>query len=221
MKEKVPKMPSMKHLPWSEEDARQQKWLNESETEEMFEGNEVVMLEKLDGANACLTKDKVYARSHSGEATGEQWDMLKKMHAEELSGKIPRETAVFGEWLYAKHSIKYDSLENYFVVFGIYSKHDQNWYSWDLVEWVTENHLPLPSAPVMKRGKWSEDEFKKSPEGTSEYGDTREGYVIRNAERFPFDKLDENMAKCVRENHIQTEELHWRKGGSIETNDLE
>lgn len=216
----VPKMPSMKHLPWSEEEARQQKWLNESETEEIFEGEEVVMLEKLDGANACITNDKVYARSHSGEPHREEWDYLKKKHREELMHKIPENIAIFGEYLYARHSIKYESLPSYFIAFGAYKLDENKWLSWDeTVELADE--IGLPTAPVIKRGWWHPRSFKDDPEGTSKHGITREGYVIRTTDSFKLDNLKQNMAKCVREDHVQTEELHWRKGGEIETNDLQ
>lgn len=234
MTDDVPKMPSMKHLPWSQEHARQQKWLNESEAEEMFTGEEVMITEKMDGANACITNEKVYARSHSGEPHREEWDYLKKKHREELMHKIPDEYAIFGEYLYAKHSIKYEELPNYFLVFGVYHKTSQEWLAWYDVEAIAEE-IGLQTVPVIARFHVTdEEELKKNtelfkgvdslerdPEGESEYGDTREGYVIRNRGSFHIDELTENMAKCVRENHVQTEELHWRKGGTTETNDLQ
>lgn len=233
-KNNVPKMPSMKHLPWSREDARQQKWLNESQTQEMFENNQVVITEKMDGANACLTSDKVYARSHSGEPHREEWDFLKKQHREKLMHKIPDRMAIFGEYLYAKHSIMYEDLPSYFLVFGIYYKPEREWMSWTDVR-ALSNELGLETVPVIDNLYIEEDEnrlvekldefalsgaLKREPEGSSRYGDTREGYVVRNYRSFSLDELTENMAKCVREDHVQTEELHWRKGGETETNDL-
>lgn len=224
----------MKHLPWSEEDARRQKWLKEQQTREMFEGKQVIITEKMDGANACLTSEKVYARSHSAEATGEQWDFLKKQHREELMHKIPDNLAIFGEYLYARHSIKYDSLPSYFIVFGIYDDSEDEWLSWVDTE-VVADKLSLETAPVIDNVYIAEDrsevvderdeiivfdDLRRDPEGVSRYGDTREGYVVRTVDSFSLDDLTENMAKCVRENHVQTEELHWRKGGSIETNEL-
>ena len=226
-------MPSMKHLPWSQENARQQKWLDESDAREMFEGREIVIMEKMDGANACMTKENVYARSHSGEPHREEWDYLKKFHSEKYMHKIPENMAIFGEYLYARHSIKYEELPNYFLAFGVYHEPSGRWLSWQKTKKVA-NLVGVPTAPVIEKTIIGEkDEWPKhsivneyphiegrKPEGTSEFGDTREGYVIRNADSFKLDKLTENMAKCVREDHVQTEELHWRKGNSIETNDL-
>lgn len=217
----VPKMPSMKHLPWSQEEARQQKWLEESDVKYMFEDEDVVILEKMDGANACMTSDKVYARSHSGEPHREEWDYLKKQHREELMHLIPEDLAIFGEYLYARHSIKYEDLPSYFLVFGVYSKSTMTWYDWDTTKAVAEK-LGLQTVPELWRGKFIHGSkyWKLMPEGKSKYGDTREGYVLRKRKAFEQRHLDRSMAKCVRENHVQTEELHWRKGGETETNNL-
>jgi len=233
MTNEIPKMPSMKHLPWSQEEARQQKWLSKKEAREMFEGREIVIMEKMDGANACMTSDKIYARSHSGEPHREEWDYLKKRHREKYMHNIHEEMAIFGEYLYARHSIKYEELPRYFLAFGVYHKPSGRWLSWDSTKKVARA-AGVPTAPVIEKtiigekDEWPKNELvneyahieDRMPKGTSEFGDTREGYVIRNRDSFKLEDLTENMAKCVRENHVQTEELHWRKGGETETNNL-
>lgn len=213
-----PKFPDMKHVPWSEEDARRNKYLDT--VEGIFTADEeVVMTEKLDGSNSCLTKDKVFARTHSAEPRHESFDYLKKKHREELSQKIPENIAIYGEYLYAKHSIKYTELPGYFVVFAVLNMEEEVWYSWEKTKEIANLH-GLPHAPEIKKGHFHKRTFKDEPEGKSEYGDTREGYVLRNTKEIPVGEYVQNAAKCVRHNHVQTEERHWRKGGSIETNDL-
>lgn len=215
-------MPSMKHLPWSEEDARQQKWMTEQDTKVAFDQKTMVALEKLDGANACLTSDKVYARSHSGEPHRDEWDYLKKKHREEYMHKIPEKFAYFGEYLYARHSIKYTDLPAYFVVYGVYNKKTDWWHSWDTTKRLA-HAKGFKTAPEIRRPsifRGGSDYFRMEPEGKSAYGETREGYVLRNVDGFSIKNLKQNMAKCVRNNHVQTDELHWRKGGETETNDL-
>lgn len=49
-----PKYPSMRHLPWSREDARPNKYLD-SVDGCLFTRGEAVMTEKVDGSNVCLT----------------------------------------------------------------------------------------------------------------------------------------------------------------------
>lgn len=220
-------MPSMKHLPWSQEEARQQKWLTTKEAEEMLDGErgKLVITEKMDGANACITSDKVYARSHSGEPHRDEWDYLKKRHREELMHQIGDNVAVFGEYLYARHSIKYEDLPSYFLVFGVY--YNGVWCDWSTVKTVADK-LGLETVPVIdtvvrddKNTQEIIESVAREPEGESHYGRVREGYTVRDQEGFHIDKLTDNMAKCVRENHVQTDELHWRKGNEVETNDLE
>ena len=42
------------------------------------------------------------------------------------------------------------------------------------------------------------------------FGNICEGYVVRNIEAFHISDFARNVAKCVRENHVQTDE-HWTK----------
>ena len=51
------------------------------------------------------------------------------------------------------------------------------------------------------------DELVKKP---SEYGDTREGVVIRIADEFSIDDFSKCVCKWVRPNHVTTDE-HWTK----------
>jgi len=45
---------------------------------------------------------------------------------------------------------------------------------------------------------------------TSAFGSICEGYVVRNKESFPENEFNQNVAKCVRLGHVQTDE-HWTK----------
>ncbi len=62
--EKYPRMP---HLPWSPGATRDDQRL---EDVEHFLGREIVVTEKIDGANLCLTRGDVFARTHSGRRGG-------------------------------------------------------------------------------------------------------------------------------------------------------
>lgn len=54
--------------------------------------------------------------------------------------------------------------------------------------------------------KWMEREIRVP----SAYGERREGFVLRVADEFPISEFDQNVAKFVRANHVQTDE-HWTK----------
>jgi len=214
-----PKFPSMKHVPWSQEESRRNKWMNNL-NKVKFTDKEAVMTEKMDGGNACLTYDKVYARSHGHETSHVTFDLLKKRHREELMHKIPNNLAIYGEWLYAKHSIKYTDLPDYFLVFGVFNMEEDDWFGWEGVKEVADQ-LGLNTVPVIKRGQF-DDSWKMEPSGESRYGDTREGFVYRTVRGFKHENFENHVAKCVRNNHVQTDE-HWRKKwrrGEGETNNL-
>ncbi len=184
----------------------------------------VVMTEKMDGSNACLTRDTVYARSHGHEATGKQWDLLKKVHSD-IQHLIPPRLAVYGEWLYAKHSVKYYELPSPFLVFAALDMETDTWLSWSDVYRVAEA-LGLNLVPEIKTSPLPhiEDTGKgydswPDAEGIGNYGPKREGYVIRVRDSFPSNEFQRAVGKVVRNNHVQTEDHHW-KTGDIETNDF-
>ena len=74
-------------------------------------------------------------------------------------------------------------------------------------------HLPCRhrACPVLHRGELTKEELEREPAGESVFGVTREGYVVRTAAAFPHEEFERAMAKCVRENHVQTNE-HWKRG---------
>ena len=78
---------------------------------------EVVITEKLDGANICFEADGVFARSHSGPPTHASFDLLKAKHAQ-IKHLLAPDYQVFGEWVFAVHSLAYDKLPGYLFLFG-------------------------------------------------------------------------------------------------------
>jgi hypothetical protein len=90
-------------------------------------GAYVVVEEKLDGANAGISiaddKPRLQSRGHVlvGGPREKQWDLFKRWanaHAAMLADKLPGRV-LYGEWLYAKHTIFYDQLPHYFLEFDI------------------------------------------------------------------------------------------------------
>jgi hypothetical protein len=108
--------------------------------------NTIVVTEKLDGSNLCLTRDEIFARSHSGPPTHSSFDLAKSMHAQ-IKGDIPDGVDVFGEWCYAVHSIEYDSLPGPFPFF-VFGVREGEWWTWHDVEDLAAN-LGVNTAPVL------------------------------------------------------------------------
>ena len=83
-----------------------------------FEGQEVVITEKMDGENSTLYRDYCHARSlDSRNHVSRDW--LKRFHRE-FAYRIHPEVRICGENLYASHSLFYDDLESYFYGFSIW-----------------------------------------------------------------------------------------------------
>jgi hypothetical protein len=205
-----PKYPRTPHFPWSPGGTSDDRRLLDVSG---LLNVPVVITEKLDGSNVCLESEAVYARSHGNVPSHPSFDLLKAFHAQ-VKGKIPSDTQVFGEWLYARHSIAYDSLPHYLAIFGVrFIKDTPMWASWEEVElWAEE--LGCPTAPVLARTTSfsSKSSLEESTvllsSRPSSYGPTREGCVVRVASEFSDDHFGLSVAKWVRAGHVQTDE-HW------------
>jgi len=94
-----------------------------------LEGKTVVIEEKMDGANCGVSFDAVLSlrlqsRGHflTGVPRERQFDLLKQW-AGAMSGPLLESLedryVMYGEWLYAKHTVYYDALPHYFMEFDI------------------------------------------------------------------------------------------------------
>jgi len=150
-------------------------------------GVPVVITEKLDGSNLALTRNAVYARSHSGPPSHPSFAWAKALQARVGAG-IDEGVTLFGEYCYAVHSIVYESLPGYFFLFGVRDDASGEWWEWDMVAAQAEA-LELPSVPVLFRGTvQSEAELerlvRRLAAEPSVYGGEREGMVVRVARGF-------------------------------------
>jgi len=105
----------------------------------------LVVTEKLDGQNNCLSKKGVFARSHASTSALpwdkpliQRWNLIKN----DLN-----DLEVFGENMYGIHSIGYKKLESYFYVFAI--RENDRWLSWEEVKFYA-SLLDFPTVPQIK-----------------------------------------------------------------------
>jgi ATP-dependent RNA circularization protein (DNA/RNA ligase family) len=175
----------------------------------------IVITEKMDGSNTSLEHDGCFARTHAGPPTHKSFDGLKALHSQ-LVHDIPVNFQLFGEWCYAQHSIAYDKLPGYFLLFGIReieAPGGNYWYSWEDVEMFAD-YFGVPTVPVLFKGEVSsEKELKELVESLmkqpSVCGGIREGVVVRVQDSFTDESFPNCVMKCVRANHVQTSE-HWK-----------
>jgi hypothetical protein len=161
----------------------------------------------MDGSNVCMESTACYARSHADTPRHPSFDMFKAYHAT-VKHLIPEGMQVFGEWLYAKHSIHYTALPHYFMVFGV--REGSLWASWEEVEmWAKE--LGVPTVPVLNQLICVSDReiLKLDTPKESTCGSTCEGFVVRWASDYRADRFNQALAKFVRSNHVQTLD-HWK-----------
>lgn len=191
------KYPRTRHLPWSPGATKDDL---KSEGINAFVGRRVVVTEKMDGENTSLYRDRTHARSiDSRHHPSRNW--VKAMHGR-VAPEIPEGWRLCGENLYARHSIAYDSLPSYFMLFSVWNA-ENRCLGWDAtVEWA--DLLGLQTVPVLYDGMFDADWLRDLDLDLSR----SEGYVVRLADGFHYDAFGTSVAKWVRENHVQTDQ-HW------------
>lgn len=180
----------------------------------------VIHTEKLDGENNCINKYGVFARSHAAPSTSpwtshlrQRWTLMK----DDLG-----DLEIFGENIYAVHSVAYEKIEHYFYVFAI--RYRDEWLSWEEVCFYAAA-FDMPVVPVLGVTKLfgQESVFRDEVLGyircASVFGSidnltqnpcTMEGVVSRNTDSFPVAALGTNVFKYVRKGHVKTDE-HWTR----------
>jgi RNA ligase len=179
-------------------------------------GKPIVITEKLDGENTCLNHKGVFARSHSAPTRNpwagylwQHWDMLNQSLGE---------IEIFGESLFAIHSLTYTGLDSHFYVFAI--RQGELWLDWEEVK-MYAGLVDFPTVPVLFEGILPTaqalqkliDELVQMPSSLSDENiglTPREGIVARVQASFSNDAFPASVLKWVRENHVQTDE-HWTR----------
>lgn len=194
--------------------------INKAYWDDIRQLSAVIHTEKLDGENNCLSKYGVFARSHATPTVSpwtaflrERWSLIKR----DLGNY-----EIFGENLYAIHSIEYLRLESHYFVFGV--REEDRWLSWEETEFIAAA-FDLPVVPVLQECTVFADkpafesnvlELVKGP-GTfgtvnPQNGEpcTMEGVVTRNKYEYGVDAFQQNVFKYVRKGHVKTDE-HWTR----------
>lgn len=193
------KYPKTMHLPWSPGLQNDDRVVTSLKG---FEGEEIVVTEKMDGENTTLYTEGLHARSIDGRHHPSR-DWVKGFHGS-IRYLIPEGIRVCGENLYAEHSIRYESLTSYFLGFNIWEG-DLCW-DWDRTVEMFEE-LDIEPVPVLWRGMWEEAPLEFINQMCTKC-DEVEGYVVRVVREFQRDEFQSVVAKYVRKNHIQTDQ-HW------------
>lgn len=146
------------------------------------------VFEKLDGANVgiSMTESGLKLQNRGGYLENKrphpQWDAFKNWvfsHYQEFDEMLSVGDIIFGEWLYAEHSVSYTKLPSHFVAFDYWSNGWCKSYA-DLLRKVspvfavTAAHCATNNIGDLLR--------KHVPE--SDYTSTPEGYIFRDIEDY-------------------------------------
>ena len=126
-------------------------------------GRFLVVEEKLDGANAAISFRSdgellLQSRGHylTGGPREKQFAPLKAWAAtvrDELWTRLRDRYVMYGEWLYAKHTIFYDALPHYFLEFDIFDRETGMWLSTARRRELLAGS-PVRSVPVLAEGRF-------------------------------------------------------------------
>jgi hypothetical protein len=166
----------------------------------------------MDGSNLCLTHEALFARTHSRPPRHPSFDMAKAWWAG-VSSRLEPGVSLFGEWLYAAHSIRYTALPGFFLAFTVRDDPTGRWWSWDETGSLAAR-VGAPTVPELWRGSVPnenalDDLIARLASKPSACGGAREGVVVRHLGAF--DHLEKSMAKWVRKDHLQTDD-DWPSG---------
>jgi hypothetical protein len=209
--------PRTPHLAWLGSEApRDDKVLSRAEAEELLRG-EVVVEEKVDGANLGLSLDDNHALRaqnrgrYLAKPYGGQFTRLAgwlTMHDSQLSAALGPKLIAFGEWCAARHSLEYDRLPDWWLAFDVYDRSTKAFLP------AAERDSWLSAAGVvgvarLYRGRVSLDRLQRllTDEPSQYRAGPMEGLVIRREQA----EVTWSRAKLVRPEFVQAIDDHWSR----------
>ena len=210
------RFPHTPHLAWLGEGVpRDDKVLSRLEAEK-FLSYTVTVEEKLDGANLGIAVDAAgdfrlqnrgqYLLSpFHGQFT--RLDMWLRDKADMLFDALNPDLIVFGEWCAARHSLDYDLLPDWWMVFDVYDRSAGRFWSADRRNaWAAEHGLV--TVPTLAAGRFQLQELVRLVEERS--SNFRQGPLEGIVVRSNGTEWTDSRAKLVRADFVQSMSEHWR-----------
>jgi ATP-dependent RNA circularization protein (DNA/RNA ligase family) len=209
--------PHTPHIAWlAEGHPRDDKVLSPTEAT-LFLAGEVVVEEKLDGANLGFSigpggglraqnRGQYLLAPFTGQFA--RLDAWLTVHQDRLFDMLTESLIVFGEWCAARHSLDYDRLPDWWLMFDVYDREAKQF-------WSTQRRDQLASAmlvaevPCLHQGRiglaqlqgWVTGQASSFREGPVE------GLVVRREDSLWL----QQRAKLVRPGFTQGIDQHWRE----------
>jgi hypothetical protein len=165
------------------------KHLGREESEAFIADPALIVEEKLDGTNVGIHFTSVgrmvlQCRGHEiTEGMHPQYDLFKQWTSVKrptLEAMLGSQFILYGEWLYAKHSVHYRKLPHYFFEFDIYDKDAEQFLSLETRQQMLDG-TGLQTVPVLHRGRATAEEFQALI-GPSVFGSAFENPTTRQTD---------------------------------------
>lgn len=145
------------------------KYMNEADSRRFISNESLIVEEKIDGTNVGIhfTSGGQMVLQCRGHLITEgmhpqydlfkQWTMVKRSALEECLGS---RFILFGEWMYARHSLHYRQLPHYFFEFDVYDKEDEAFLSLERRLALLDG-TGIQTVPVIHTGAVTQDQLAK------------------------------------------------------------
>lgn len=142
-------------------------------------GKNIVIEEKIDGANSAVSFDGegnllLQSRGHylDGGFRERHYNLMKQwanFNRDLFYNALGSRYIMYGEWMYAKHTVFYDALPDYFMEFDIFDRDRQVFLDTPSRKKITEKIGIISSVPVLAEGVFRSKEKILSYLGNSNY----------------------------------------------------
>ena len=212
------KFPRTRHIQNIGSATRDDLIMSADEVHSSYLNRHLCVEEKIDGANMGISirNNKICAQNRShfvGSAYHAQFRYLDKwihQHSDELWSVLESDRYIlYGEWVYARHSIHYTSLPDWFVAFDMYDCLEQKFWCRSRLEKLLEG-TSIALIPVIADKTFATLQELRSLVQTksSFYNGVVEGVYVR----FCDDQWVTDRGKIVRSDFLSGDEF-WSKGG--------
>lgn len=218
------RFPHTPHLAWlGEGRPRGDKLLAPHDARDLLSA-EVVVEEKVDGANLGFSLDEggeLRAQSRGAhlelDSPKAQFKPLRRWlapRADALAAALSPDLMLFGEWCYAVHSVRYTRLPDWFLAFDVYDRAAAEFWSTTRRDDLLRR-LDICAVPRLARGRFSVDDLKMMLGHSRLTEALVEGLYVRHENELSL----VSRAKLVRAEFVQAIDGHWSKR-ALEVNQL-
>lgn len=195
-------------------DIRGDKVLSEWERE-LFLQQEIVVEEKIDGANLGISFDSegnIRAQNRGACLQLPESGQWKKLgdwltyRLDSLFEHLSDHFILFGEWCYAQHSVFYDRLPDWFLGFDVYDKQYERFVSAERRNALLKK-MSIAQVPFVTRGHFTYPAIQQLLSTSKFSNEPAEGLYLR----FDNDGWLAQRAKLVRPSFVQSVEQHWSR----------